>query len=72
VLGARGIEQLRLVLIELKMAPLSAALHVSSVREKLKDDLFHGDTRDESRFDAAIEDLLWWTNALREARTVQS
>lgn len=72
VLGARGIEQLRLVLIELQMAPLSAALHISSVREKLKDGTFHGDTHDESRFDAAIDDLLWWTNALREARTVQS
>jgi hypothetical protein len=60
------------VLIELQMAPLSASLHIADIREKLKDGSFHGDSRDETRFDAAIVDLLWWTNALREARTVQS
>lgn len=67
-LGARGIEQLRLVLIELQMAPLSAALHIADMREKHQDGTFRGDGKDTERFDAVLDDLIWWTAALRAAR----
>lgn len=66
--GARGIEQLRLVLVELQMAPLTTALHISNISEKRKDGAFHGDEKDVKRFDRVLDDLIWWTSALSDAR----
>jgi NAD(P)H-dependent FMN reductase len=68
VSGARGIEQLRLVLIELQMAPLRDALHISGIPNKLNDGVFVGDSKDETQLNAVLEQLLWWTRALRTAR----
>jgi NAD(P)H-dependent FMN reductase len=69
--GIRAVEQLRLVAVELQMAPLRSALHLPV--ELL---IAHRDGQPvEQRLatlDAAagamLEDLLWWTNALRAAR----
>jgi NAD(P)H-dependent FMN reductase len=69
--GVRAVEQLRLVAIELQMAPIRAALHLPSevmmahrqdeaVAPKLA--ALDGAAR------AMLDDLLWWTNALRAAR----
>ena len=70
--GVRAVEQLRLVAVELQMAPLRSALHLpvdlliahregQPVEERL------------AALDAAaaamLDDLVWWTNALRAART---
>lgn len=66
--GARSVEQLRLVLVELQMAPLSAALHIHGVGEKLNDGVFIGNPSDERRFDAVVDDLAWWASALSRAR----
>jgi NAD(P)H-dependent FMN reductase len=71
--GARAIEQLRLVAVELEMAPVRHAVHIlpdvmRPVREA-------GDTVDielfapmDGRLDTLVGDLVWWAGALRRAR----
>ncbi len=66
--GARGIEQLRLVLVELEMAPLPTAVHLRSVADKIRDGVFTADPREDQRFDVMFEELTWWMRALRAAR----
>jgi NAD(P)H-dependent FMN reductase len=66
--GARGVEQLRLVLIELRMAPLRDALHITDIGRKLNDGVFDGDANDVSQLNAMLDDLLWWGRALNAAR----
>jgi NAD(P)H-dependent FMN reductase len=67
-LGARAIEQLRLVLIELRMAPLADALHISDIRSKFKDERFEGDARDAKQLTKVLDELVWWGNALKGGR----
>ncbi len=69
--GARAVEQLRLVCVELQIAPLRAAVHIGMIE-------FLGMLRDGKTFadypylaqsaDTMVNDLLWWTNALKAAR----
>src|SRR2546430_3288789 len=68
VAGARGVEQLRLVLIELRMAPLRDALHITGIGGKLNDGVFDGDEKDVSQLDAVLDELLSWSRALSTAR----
>jgi NAD(P)H-dependent FMN reductase len=71
--GARAIEQLRAVAVELQMAPLKAAVHVPgpvyvAVRsEKTPVDPSHFAML-EPAATAMREALVWWGTALREAR----
>jgi NAD(P)H-dependent FMN reductase len=69
--GARGIEQLRLVLVELQMVPLASALHLRDTHAKLKQGKFKGGEEDERRFTRGLDDLRWWANALHAARSSQ-
>lgn len=66
--GARGVQQLRLVLVELEIAPLPTAVHLRDVASKIHDGVFHADPREDKRFDVMYGELLWWTKALRAAR----
>ena len=71
--GARAIEQLRLVSIELQMAPIRQGVHIFA-------DLYMAILKDEVPVDPAkfapvqqsadtmIDQLLWWTDALKTAR----
>jgi NAD(P)H-dependent FMN reductase len=68
VAGARRVEQLRLVLIELRMAPLRDALHITNIHSKLSDGTFVGDPTDASQLSGVLDDLLWWSRALSAAR----
>jgi NAD(P)H-dependent FMN reductase len=68
VSGARGVEQLRLVLIELQMAPLRDAVHIGGIPSKLNDGVFTGDSRDEHQLKGVLDELLWWSRALSNAR----
>ena len=68
VAGARGVEQLRLVLVELRMAPLRDALHIADIGHKLDDGVFDGDANDASQLDVMLDDLVWWGSALTTAR----
>lgn len=66
--GARGIEQLRLVLIELQMTPLRDALHIQSTQDKLENCRFIADNVDEEHLNRVLDELIWWGGALRKAR----
>jgi NAD(P)H-dependent FMN reductase len=70
--GARAIEQLRLVTIEFEMAPLRRAVHIfpelmrpAMMAETFTPALF--ESLDE-RLEMMINELLWWTLALKTAR----
>jgi NAD(P)H-dependent FMN reductase len=70
--GARAVEQLRLVAIELQMAPIRNAVHIPGeqyfqVRFGKMDikDLFAGQTQ---KAKAMIDQLLWWARALKRSR----
>jgi NAD(P)H-dependent FMN reductase len=71
--GARAIEQLRLVCVELEMAPLRHAVHilpavmVPAMRAEGPFDAEAFASLDE-RLDTAVTDLVWWAKALARAR----
>jgi NAD(P)H-dependent FMN reductase len=71
--GARAIEQLRLVSVELEMAPLRHAVHILPalmVPAMQADDPFDVElfsTLDE-KLETAAKDLVWWSTALANAR----
>lgn len=71
--GARAVEQLRQVAVELELAPLRHAVHLP--REILLATMKLVAPIDPAAFasvdaaaDAMIDDLLWWARALRRAR----
>jgi NAD(P)H-dependent FMN reductase len=66
--GARAVEQLRLVLIELQVAPLSGAVHLRDAHSKLRDGKYQPAPEDNRRLRAALDDLSWWAKALRVAK----
>jgi len=70
--GARAVEQLRLIAIELQMAPIRSAIHIAGADYfPAKDDpaavaaLFAGLQKPA---DGMITQLLWWTKAIKVAR----
>jgi NAD(P)H-dependent FMN reductase len=66
--GARSIEQLREVAVELQMAPIRAAVHMTNFWNLLDE---KGQIKMESfeaSADAMLDQLIWWTDALKEAR----
>ncbi len=69
--GARGIEQLRLMLVELQMAPLRSAVHLG--REDYMGLLMHGKTFADfphlaQAAELMLDDLTWWGRTLRAGR----
>ena len=66
--GIRAIEQLRQVAVELKMAPIQHALHIPYVLDTLDEDgkILKGHLNE--KLDDLMEELLWWTHALKDAR----
>ena len=70
--GARAIEQLRLVTVEFEMAPLRRAVHIlpDLMRPAMTAETFTPaifESLDE-RLDMMVDELLWWTDALKSAR----
>jgi NAD(P)H-dependent FMN reductase len=70
--GARSIEQLRLVCVEFEMAPLRRAVHIlpdlmrpAMTAEEFTPAIF--ESLDE-RLEMMVNELVWWANALKEAR----
>lgn len=70
--GARAVEQLRLIAIELQMAPIRNAVHIPGDQyfpvlfgNAEAQDMF---THVEKQAEALITQLLWWTKALKDAR----
>ena len=70
--GARAIEQLRLVAVELEMAPVRHAIHIlpDLMIPSMQADPFTPDGLAplDPRLDVMMADLLWWANALSAAR----
>lgn len=68
VRGARSVEQLRLVMVELRMAPLRNAVHIDSVWKKVGDGRFSADEKDQKQLQTVLDELLWWGTALKNAK----
>lgn len=68
--GARSVEQLRLVAVELQMAPVRAAVHIPLAL--VMDEKWNYKPGSLSQFDKSaegmIDQVIWWGNALRNAR----
>lgn len=69
--GARAVEQLRLNLVELQVAPLRSAVHI--VGPAFLDVLLHGKSFDDfpqlgQAAQIMVDDLIWWGNTLRRGR----
>ena len=66
--GARAVQQLKLVLNELEIAPLPTAVHLRGVPKKIVDGVFTPEPAEDKRFDVMFDEWLWWAKALRAAR----
>src|SRR5437660_4126322 len=74
-LGARGVQQLRQVLRELQLAPVRSSVHVpvATLWAHYKGgDVDAGLAELETPAGALIDDLLWWSTALKTARASAS
>ena len=70
-LGARSVQQLRETAIELQLAPVRSAVHIPVATlwaHYQGGDVEAGLADLEARASALIDDLLWWTVALKMAR----
>jgi NAD(P)H-dependent FMN reductase len=69
--GARGVQQLRQTVIELQLAPIRSSVHVpvaTLLAHYRGGDVDAGLAELEAPAGAMIDDLLWWTAALKTAR----
>lgn len=69
--GSRAVEQLRQVAVELQMAPTRTGVHLTSYYTNLDE---NGKFRFETYEDTGktlIDQLVWWTKALKTAREVK-
>lgn len=66
--GTRAVEQLRTIAIELQMAPIQKAMHISHISNTIdeKGTLLLG-TYDK-QLPKVVDQLLWWAKALKSAR----
>ncbi len=66
--GIRAVEQLRQITIELQMAPIREAIHISHVLDTIDENgtLLQGHYNE--RLIKVLDQLLWWTKALKTAR----
>ena len=70
--GARGVQQLRETAIELQIAPIRSSVHIPVATLWAH---FQGGDVDKGLADLAasaktmLDDLLWWTEALKMARS---
>jgi NAD(P)H-dependent FMN reductase len=70
-MGARGVQQLRLTAIEVQLAPIRSSVHIPVATlwaHYQGGDVGAGLTELTAPAEAMIDDLLWWTAALKTAR----
>jgi NAD(P)H-dependent FMN reductase len=67
--GVRGVEQLRQNVIELQMAPMREAVHIAHVLDVLDEEgnILKGHASE--KLAVSVKELLWWTKALKKARS---
>jgi NAD(P)H-dependent FMN reductase len=71
-MGARSVQQLRETMIEVQIAPVRWSVHipVATLWAHFQGgDVDKGLAEVETQAQTMIDDLLWWTNALKAART---
>lgn len=75
--GARAVEQLRLICIELQMAPMRTGVHIAGADAYAL--ILQGKSFEELELpqlhksaEAMLDELAWWTKALKTAREVLS
>jgi NAD(P)H-dependent FMN reductase len=68
--GARAVQALRLILIELQMAPLRNAVHIGrpDFGRLMKGEDFADFPQLAQAADRLLDDVVWWTRALKAAR----
>lgn len=66
--GARAVEQLRLVCIELQMAPLRAEVNIAFAFKALGADGAPADPLAQQRAELLVKQIAWWGHALKAAR----
>src|ERR1700681_2009538 len=74
-MGARGVQQLRETAIELQLAPIRSSVHIPVATlwaHYTGGDVDAGLAELEAPAAALINDLLWWTAALKKARSSAS
>jgi NAD(P)H-dependent FMN reductase len=67
--GARAVEQLALVAVEAEMVPLRNSVLIANVASAFDGDGIPTDPRSDAAVSIALDDLAWWGEALRAART---
>jgi len=74
-MGARGVQQLRMTAIELQLAPVRSSVHipVATLWSHFQGgDVNAGLAELAAAATTMIDELLWWTEALKAARTTAS
>lgn len=66
--GARVVEQLRQVVVGLRMVPINSALYFPNVKELFNDEGTIQDDNYAERVKGFVEELLWYAQALKSAR----
>jgi len=66
--GSRAAEQLRLVAIELQMAPIREGIHIVMARASFDEQGQPKDPAMSGRVDSMLNQLVWWAGALLAAR----
>jgi NAD(P)H-dependent FMN reductase len=70
-MGARAVQQLRLTAVELQMAPIRSSVHIPVAtlwKHFQGGDVDKGLAEMEKQANVMIDDLIWWTAALKTAR----
>jgi NAD(P)H-dependent FMN reductase len=66
--AARAVEQLRQVAIELRMVPIRDKVNLRLIGLSVDEWAFPSDELHSKRAVAMIDELLWWTQIMKEAR----
>lgn len=66
--GGRMVEQLRQVVIELKMAPIREAVYIPMVWDAFNTDGTPKDPNVVTRMEPFFKELFWWAEVLKEGR----
>ncbi len=70
-MGVRSVRQLRQIMVELQIAPIRSSVHIPGATlwaHFTGGDVDKGLAELDAPAQAMIEDLLWWTTALKAAR----
>lgn len=60
--GARSVEQLRLVAVELQMAPIREAVHIPNIWSGFDGEVYN------KGLDSLVKQLVWWAKILKSGR----